>query len=193
MIDDRCDPTPAELSCLRSGIRIMALSALSDAEAAEEVAQESLARVVSAIREGRLRDPRNLGAFSRAIARHVIVDTLRARRRVTELAPDHESASEEDSLAALVSAEQAERVRAALQRLPRSDRELLRLSFFETMTPQELADRMGEPSARIRKRKERAIGRLRIAFLEATGHAPEPPPTQLAEARPSLARPGGVK
>jgi RNA polymerase sigma factor (sigma-70 family) len=193
MNDPRCDPTAAELSRLRSGIRIMALSALGDADAAEEVAQESLARVVSAIRQGSLRDPLNLGAFGRAIARHVIVDTLRGRQRQTSLDPDQEPASEGDPLVALVSAEQAEQVRAALERLPRGDRELLRLCFFEAMTPQQLADRLGEPSARIRKRKERAIGRLRIAFLGATGHAPGPAPTQHTEAKPALARPGAME
>lgn len=166
---------------------------LRDTDLAEEVAQETLVRLVHALREGRLQDPAHLGAFTRAIARHVIVDTLRTRQRVTTHGPEHESPTEEDPLAALVSAEQATHVREALERLSPGDRELLRLCYFEGLTPQELASRLGEPSTRIRKRKERALDRLRRAFLRAPGHAEEPPPTQLAEARSALARPGPVK
>lgn len=171
----------------------MALASLRDGEAAEEVAQESLARVVRAIREGRLHDPANLGAFARAIARNVIVDTLRLRKRVTPLEPDHEPASEEDALRTLVTAEQLTQLRVALERLSSQDHELLRLSFFEGLSPQELAERLEVPSTRIRKRKERALERLRAAFFEAAGHASPPTPTQPAEARQPVARPGTLE
>jgi hypothetical protein len=46
-----------ELVRLRAGLRIMALQRLGDAELAEEIAQESVTRVVQAFREGRLREP----------------------------------------------------------------------------------------------------------------------------------------
>jgi len=184
------DLDPAELSRLQSGIRIMALCALRDGDAADDVAQESLARVLQALREGRLRNPERLGAFARAIAHHVIVDTLRTRLRVTSLGSSPELAGEEDALRTLVSAEQAARVRAALERLSAGDREILRLSFFEGLTPQELATRSGAPSARIRKRKERALERLRAVFLGSTRHETGPSPTQLVEAQPAMTRPG---
>ena len=184
------DPTPAELSRLRSGIRIMAMHDLRDPDLAEEVAQDTMVRLVHALREGRLQDPAHLGAFTRAIARHVIVDTLRARQRLAATGTAEEPASEEDSLGALVSAEQAARVRAALEQLSAGDREILRLSFFEGLTPQELAERTGEPSPRVRKRKERALDRLRKVFLEASGHGTAARPTQLTEAPSAITRPG---
>lgn len=184
------DPTPAELSRLRSGIRIMALHDLRDPDLADDVAQDTMARLVRALREGRLQDPANLGAFTRAIARHVIVDTLRARQRLAAIGTIEEPASEEDSLGALVSAEQAARVRAALEQLSAGDREILRLSFFEGMTPQQLAERTGQPSTRVRKRKERALERLRKVFLERSGHGTATRPTQLAEAPSAVSRPG---
>ena len=184
------DPTPAELSRLRSGIRIMALHDLRDPDLADEVAQDTMVRLVQALREGRLQDPAHLGAFTRAIARHVIVDMLRARQRLAATATTEEPASDEDSLGALVSAEQAARVRSALEQLSAGDREILRLSFFEGLTPQELAERTGEPSPRVRKRKERALERLRKAFLEGSGHGMAARPTQLTEAPPAIAGPG---
>lgn len=184
------DPTPAELSRLRSGIRIMAMHDLRDSDLAEEVAQESLARLVQALREGRLQNPAHLGAFTRAIARHVIVDLLRARQRLPATGPTAEPATEEDSLGAMVSAEQAARVRAALERLSAGDRQILRLSFFEGLTPQQVAERVGEPSPRVRKRKERALERLRKVYLEESGHGTAVRPTQLPEAQAAIARPG---
>ena len=133
---------------------------LRDSDLAEEVAQESLTRLVLALREGRLQNPAHLGAFTRAIARHVIVDMLRARQRLAATGPTAEPASDEDSLGAMVSAEQAARVHSALERLSAGDRQILRLSFFEGLTPQQVAERVGEPSPRVRKRKERALERL---------------------------------
>ena len=184
------DPSPEELSRLRSGIRIMALHDLRDADLADEVAQDTMVRLVQALREGRLQDPASLGAFTRAIARHVIVDTLRARQRLAATGTSEEPASEEDSLGALVAAEQAARVRAALAQLSAGDREILRLSFFEGLTPQQLAERTGEPSPRVRKRKERALERLRTVFLGRSGHGTATGPTQLAEAPSAVPRPG---
>jgi RNA polymerase sigma-70 factor (ECF subfamily) len=152
----------------------MALRALGDPEAAEEVAQETLVRTVAALRDRDPEDPRKLGAFVAGIARHVIADALRARYRAVPLdtVPEHVlPASDPDPLDALVSSAEAARVRAALAALGARDRELLRLSFFEGLTPTELGARFAEPVARIRKRKSRALERLRRAFARGSaGH-----------------------
>ena len=171
---------------------IMAVVSLRDAENAEEVAQESIARIVQALHEGRLRDPRRLGAFARAIAQHVIVDILRAQRRLVRLEhPEVElQAHDTDYLAALTSAEQTERISTALQRLSAPDHEILRLSFIEGLTPQEVARELRQPGARIRKRKERALQRLRSLLVAAAGHESAGPATRVAEARTPHARSG---
>ncbi len=51
-----------ELEQLRAGLVMMALRALRETEAAEEAAQETLARAVQALREGRLEDREKHGA-----------------------------------------------------------------------------------------------------------------------------------
>jgi RNA polymerase sigma-70 factor (ECF subfamily) len=185
------DPLAAELSRLRAGIRIMAWGALRDADAAEEVAQETIGRVMQALREERVRRPESLGAFARAIAHHVIVDTLRARRRIEPLGQNGAEAlaCEDDSLGSLISAEQATRVAVALERLSAGDREILRLSFFEGLTPQELAQRLREPGARVRKRKERALERLRAVLVGSGGHESSNPATQVTGTRSVVTRP----
>jgi RNA polymerase sigma-70 factor (ECF subfamily) len=105
-------------------------------------------------------------AFVTGIARHVIADAHRRRSRT--IPPGHELAAAShpaDQLAALVAAEQAHRVRFALSTLSRTDREVLRLSFYEGLAPAEIAERLAEPAPRVRKRKARALDRLRFAFL----------------------------
>jgi RNA polymerase sigma-70 factor (ECF subfamily) len=154
---------------LRSGLQIMALRALGDPEAAEEVVQEILVRAVEALRDGRPEDPEKLGAFVRGIARHVIADTQHARQRSVPLQSVPEAAQTtpgDDPLTILITTEERNRVRLALTKLSAGDREILQLSFFEGLTPVEIAERLGEPALRIRKRKSRALRRLREAFLQ---------------------------
>lgn len=169
-----------DLELLRSGIRLMALRALGDPDAADEVAQESLARAVDV-----LRCPErtaNLGAYVAGIARHVIADHFRANERIGSIDRVDSDTLRDDStdpLTALCSEGELARVRCALGELPDGDRELLRLCFFEGLTPTDVAGRMGVPPERIRQRKLRALQRLRIAFdgPAEVGHAGGPAPT----------------
>jgi RNA polymerase sigma-70 factor (ECF subfamily) len=161
----------------------MALRTLGSTDAAQEAVQETLARAVIALGNGQPSDPAKLPAFVAGIARHVLVDMLRARRHVVPLdslpAAEHPRSDPDapDALDALVSAAERSRVRNAMAQLAATDRELLRLCYFEGLTPHEIAARLGEPTERVRKRKSRALERLRRAFRGVTGHDDEPWPT----------------
>jgi len=157
---------------LRDGLLLMARYRLADADAAEEAAQEAMARVLAAVQEGRLQDPARLGAFARGIANHVIVDMLRARSRQKPLSEmDLEpSATAPDPLAELITAEETERLRSALSRLAAPDLDLLRFAFVEGLSGPELGTRLSQPAERIRKRKQRALERLRAAFFSTGRH-----------------------
>lgn len=158
---------PGDLELLRSGLRSIALRVLADAEAADEAVQETLARALAALRNGRLKDPNKLGEFVAGIARHVIADVFRERQRTLpiEELPGPLAAGGVSPLDALVSADEVRRVQAALSALAPRDREILRLSFYEGLAAAELAARLGEPAERVRKRKSRPLDRLRRAFL----------------------------
>lgn len=161
----------AELQLLRDGLMIMVLRGLGDPEAAEEVVQETLARTLCALRDGRLRNRQKLGAFVRGIARHVIADSYRAGGRLTGLGaleanePDSNTA---DPLLLLVREEERARVRVALGHLSDQDREILSLSFFQGLSPTQIGERLGLTSEVVRKRKSRALARLRRAYLEGS-------------------------
>lgn len=185
MGDEIPDPTPEELRRLRLGLGTLALRKIGDPAAAEEVVQETLVRVVEALRRGRLRCPERLATFARGVLRHVVADRFRnGRRQVTLRAVglDGKLAVNPDPLASLVSAEEHRRLRAALRRLPERDREVLRLCYYDGLTPSEAAGHLGEPAPRIRKRKSRALRRLRDAFGDTPyRHAFEAPTTVGAE------------
>lgn len=159
------------LEHLRPGLELIALRMLGAVDAAREAVQETLARAVAALANGQPSDPDKLPAFVAGIARHVAVDMLRADRRLVSLdtlpPADHPS-NASDVLSALVSTAERTRVRDALSRLATADREVLRLCYFEGLTPAEIAVRFGEPAERVRKRKSRALERLRAAFHDPT-------------------------
>lgn len=177
---------PQELLRLASGVRIIALRSLGDADAAQDIVQETLARAMQGLAEGRLRDRRALGGFVRAIARHVIADELHRRTRVVPLDPEMPVAAEEsDPLAGLVRAEQVAALRRVMRRLAPGDRRVIHLAFVDGLTPAAIAERLHEPRARVRKRKSRALERLREAF-RALQSRHEPP------TRPTLSVEGGA-
>ncbi len=165
-------PGVEELERLRPGLRLMALRVLGSLHAADEAAQETIARAVVAIQNGQPQDPERIPAFVSGIARHVIADACRSRKRDLPLDSLTEGASATgaaDALAALISTTEQEAVRSALARISPQDRELLHLAFYEGLSPAEIAARTGEPGERIRKRKSRALERLRDAFLGGSG------------------------
>lgn len=188
-------PNPADapidrdaLEALRPGLRLLALRALGDAAAAEEVAQESLARAVAAAERGTLVRRGGTAAFVAGIARHVISDRQRAFSREAPLAAaDGIPAESADPLERMLADDEAAEVRAALGELATGDRELLRLSYYEGHGPAEIAAMTGEPSDRIRKRKSRALERLRelLAASRNDGHDGALGPTKRVDAQTS--------
>jgi len=162
---------------LRQGVRIMALRALGGTDAVDDVVQEVMSRTAGALRGGRVRERDRVAAFARAIARNVIVDVIRERSRMDRL-PDAGATQEDpapDALETLVSEEEKKRLVAVVSRLSPPDRELLRLAYHEGLTPSEIAERLGLRHDLVRKRKSRAVLRLRRAFLRSgeQGHKSE--------------------
>ena len=181
---DRGEPLdPARLEPLRAGLELLALRALGDRDLAREAAQEAIARAVAAGTRGITTGAGRLAAFVAGIARHVVTDIRRARARAPMVDIDTIPlpTSGPDPLEQLIDRAQMEEVQRALDRLPPSDRELLRLCFYEGLTPGEVATHLGEPAERIRKRKSRALERLRAAFGDLPGHAVTGGPTERGE------------
>lgn len=186
MAQDRAELDREAIARLENGLRLVALRHLGTPEAAGESVQETMVRGLAAVREGRVRTPDRLGAYFRGILHNVICDELRRRGTTTSLEAVPEPAARPgDALSTLVAGEQVERVRCALSTLSEADRECMRLSFYEGLKPREIATRLGEPPARIRKRHSRALQRLREAyFAQADGRPRSDVVTNSGSVRP---------
>jgi RNA polymerase sigma-70 factor (ECF subfamily) len=148
-----------------AGIRLLALRALGDASLADDIAQEAVTRAIAAIASGRGDSIADVGGFVYGIARHLIADVHRARGRTVELdAVPEPPAPAVNALDAAIAEEDRRRVRAALDELPPADRDLLRCFFLEGLRAEEVGERLGETPVNIRKRKSRALERLRRLF-----------------------------
>jgi len=172
-------PVPAErlpvetLELIRRGVWLIAFRDLRDDDLANDAAQETVARLLEAVDRDAAAIA-NPAGYARGIARHVIADTragLARRQPIEAVADSYAHAVSVDPLAETMRREERDRVRAAFATLSRADREVLRTLYAGNLTPGELASRNGEPPERVRKRKSRALERLRQAFF---GHAEAP-------------------
>ena len=145
---DAAPPVPDEDALAREfwdRIRLFAARRLDNVAAAEDVAQETLRRVVEALRAGRMENQLALPAFVyRTGPPHLssALPLLRAEMRALGRLHGAPPAAEPfDALTALITEERRAAVRAAVARLDERDRELLRLVFVEAMDTGELARR----------------------------------------------------
>lgn len=128
---------------------------------AEELAQETM---LTAWRRAELYDPAcgSASAWIFTIARNLRVDTARRDRLVPRLELIAEEPSPPPPADGLVqSAQQAERVRDALSRLPAEQVEVIRLSFFDDRPHAEIEHALGIPLGTVKSRLRLAMARLR--------------------------------
>lgn len=164
---------------LAGGLEIVAARALGDRDDARDAVQETLARAIEAVRLNRIPQDAQLEAFVYGIARHVIADVQ--RRRFRERGPigdPHDVTARVPSpLDTLVRDEERALLARALTSLPATDRELLVRCFVAGERVADIAAELGEPAERVRKRKSRALERLRAGLLGGRSHTSPPTPT----------------
>lgn len=158
------DPVMARFpQAIAGGLEIVAVRALGDVDEARDAVQETIARALAAIRNDRVPPGVPIEAFVYGIARHVITDVHRRRARdgTPTVDPGAVHAPDPSPLDALIQREEREMVARALAALPAADRELLERCFVRGERVAAIAEQLGEPADRIRKRKSRALERLR--------------------------------
>lgn len=181
------------IGLLRNGLRIMAQRALGDDDAAEDVVQEALMRALRAVTAEMAADPDRLGAFVGGIARHVIADVKRsASRYSTQDGRLYALSTMPDALSTVLEQEEQARVRGAIESLSASDQIIIRTSFYEGLTPTEIAERLNQPAERIRKRKSRALARLRAVLELAASHESKRTASMKAEPNTAMMAEGGA-
>jgi RNA polymerase sigma-70 factor, ECF subfamily len=149
-----------------------AVARVGDASLAEEIAQESLAALVRHWRDAG--PPESPDAFVFSIARRRAGRAVFRRRlwMPLEHANDARSASPSPETAAIARAEQA-RVRTALGRLSRRDREAILMVAVGGLTMADAAAALGVGVSAVKMRVSRARARL-TKLLEAGAHDQRP-------------------
>lgn len=148
----------------RERLRLFALRRLHDSAAAEDVAQETLRRVLEACRAGRVENLAALPAFVFQTAQHICLQHFRSSgregRALLKLSGEDPPQHQPHPLTSLIGSERRAAVRAAMAQLDAQDRELLRQVYYEETDNAVLAQRLGVTPGALRVRKHRVLGRL---------------------------------
>lgn len=166
-----------ELAKRYQGVMLaIAYSRLGNLSVSEDIAQEAL--VVGFEKLKTLRRPQHFGLWLAAIARNLCKHWLRDQSYRKRLVEDSQALREklglhqvDNPLSALEQEESANLLRAALNSLPVSDRELVVMFYFQNKSVESLAKAVGISEPATRKRLQRARARLRdtlAASLEET-------------------------
>lgn len=133
---------------------------------AEDVLQEVFVQIW---KKAATYDPQRSSVFtwSVMIARSKAIDRLRARQRRYQLAEAAAAESEVVSPASATPADDLERVRTALSRIPSSQRTAIDLAFFTGLTQSEISERLGAPLGTVKARIRRGLLALRDGLVAA--------------------------
>ena len=153
---------PAEFS---SRIYYIALRKLRSKTAAEDVRNETLLRVIQALRAGTLRTPDALPAFVLGIARNVVLEELRKQNRTDELG-DRDFAGEIPEEPADPAVKRA--IESTMDRLKPREKDILRLTYFDELSKEEISERLGILPDRVRLVKSRALKSFREFYWRIT-------------------------
>jgi RNA polymerase sigma factor (sigma-70 family) len=127
----------------------------------EDRLHETFLIVVSAIQDGKVREPDKIMGFVRTVAqRQVIAHIERAvlkRQRESELVPDAEVVDQRQSPEELAMIRQkAELMRAVLAQMPEKQREVLMRFYLHEQTPEQICKEMSLSDTQYRLMKSRA-------------------------------------
>lgn len=150
----------------------MALVRTGNREVARDLAQEVMWAVLCALREGRLNNPSGLTGYICATARNRISYHFRRRRPESSDPPQQiEDISLPDPEECFQSEERRQLVLQAITHLTVTDQKILRLTLVEGLKSGEVADRLNLKPEVVRKRKSRAIHKLRQALRRGRSHS----------------------
>lgn len=145
---------------------------------AEDLVQETYVRALEAAH--RLRENSNIKGWLFTILRNLWFNELRKRRSTPQIveidgedhAADGLAGNLQDSYEIFASRENAEKVRAAIARLPVEFREIILLREFEELSYQEIAEILACPLGTVMSRLGRARSKLRSLLADTVSSPP---------------------
>lgn len=134
-------------------------------EVVADVIQETLLRVIKAVRRGGIDSPAGLGSFVNTTCNNVLFEIYRQESRFCDPLLD-EVTGDAGPEQALATAEEQQQVRVVLGGLPEKDREILQALFLEERDKSEICRSMGVTREYLRVLLHRAKSRFREAWLQ---------------------------
>jgi len=154
--DDRA--SAEVLLCERFGrrVRLYGLRHLGSEDAAAELVQQVLLRVLEKLRAGAVRSPERIASFILGTARMVSHEIRRGSSRA-------EPMTEEPMVAPVVTERALDRaaLSAAMEELAERERAVLVATFFEGLSSKEIGAALSMSEGNVRVVRHRALGRLR--------------------------------
>ena len=154
-----------------------ALQRVKDHETAQDIRQDTLTTVLRAIKANKIREPQNLSAFVRGVCRNKVMDFLGQEERIETLDEMEEVAEDRvDVLQQLIADEEAtmldkvkRAIRQCIKELKHSRQNILILSFYESLSPTDIARKIGITTGNARKRKHDALQALKKCLKRKKG------------------------
>jgi RNA polymerase sigma-70 factor (ECF subfamily) len=153
---------------LRLKVR-MRSGATARAHLIEDVVQETLARVFTALRERRIDEPERVGAFVNRVCENVLHELQRSRARFVPLDSAPEPQAEDDPEASAASREYGAVASAVLVELGSRDREIFRAVLVEEEDKDSVCRRFHVTRDHLRVLVHRAKERFRALMEQRRG------------------------
>lgn len=139
---------------------------VGDSDIANDIFQETFVKVITTIRQGRYVDTGKFSAWLMRIAHNQIIDHFRQEKAEKTVSTDTEDSTilnnanfAEDSIEDdMVNMQLHDDVRRIIDALPESQRQVLKMRFYQDMSFKEIAEAMGTGI-------NTALGRMRYAIL----------------------------
>lgn len=145
-------------------LTLFASRRLRDPGAAEDIAQETLRRVLEALRGNRVENLNALPGFVFQTARNICMHRGRSAKRergaLLRFSSGAADSLDEDPVREMVSRERIAALREAMGALEPSERELLNLLYVEALDTLTIAARLEIDSGALRVRKHRLLRKL---------------------------------
>lgn len=140
-------------------IELYGLKHLGTRAAADDLVQQVMLRVLEAVREGRLAEPDKLTSYVFGTCRNVTWDLRRAARREQRL--EREATTLEASIGPPTLGEQdIARLFASMNTLSERESAIVRMSFFEDRSTDDIGIRLGLTTGNVRVIRHRALAKL---------------------------------
>lgn len=139
-------------------VRLYGLKHLRDEERARDLAQQVLVTVLVALREGRLSDPALLPRFVLGISRNLALKMFAQGRRE---APSSNPLPEEVSVPSDPEWLTPQRLQPCAEQLQGRAQTVIRMSFMEERSSEEIASALGTTVGNVRVIRHRALAQLR--------------------------------